>query len=469
MTKWALLVALTGCNWVFGLDETVPADDEGLVNGTYHVHWGENIASGEPVVRDGVYAADELVGEVVLDDGTRRDVTIRGDGTFSFPTARAGQAYSLTFRSPAGRTTYQLAATNLALVDRVAGRRDRELVRPGTVLEVDVANRPPSTLTYREEIMTTGVWTRTQVSDQMPIRYDFATAVPATAPVGLIDGARSDDAYYIYFDRAGTYSRVVASARARGTLVNGQGGTLTATAAPLAADLCTQLALPSKQERDRLFGLLGNATSSLAVWAIAAAPAPELASIAQLPVAYAAGSVDDADVSSMVMYGNPFIGGVRVVQFGVVANTPEGDFASVVAHVPVQADCTTPTAIDAGVVAVPSALALTGTQIRMKGQFVTIDRSAPVYVSWLSSSGHADDTIVTLYEVVDTVGVLGQAIVTTGGHVTIDSADLEMGHTYFIIIQHRDGIPGAGSGDYSTVADAPAVGVYQSPTFTIAN
>jgi hypothetical protein len=159
-----------------------------------------------------------------------------------------------------------------------------------------------------------------------------------------------------------------------------------------------------------------------------------------------------------------------VVQFGVVANTPEGDFASVVAHVPVQADCTTPTSIDTGVVTVPYAVALTGTRLTMKGQFVPITRGGSVIVSWLSSTtGAYDDTVLTLFEVVDTVGVVKQTFVTNGGDVTIDSADLEMGHTYFMTLQHRGGMPGAGSGHYDVVSDAAAFGVYQSPTFTIAN
>lgn len=470
MIRCTWLLALAGCNQLFGLEETVPAQDRGLVTGVYKVRWAENDASGASTIRDGVYAPGELTGDVELDDGTRRDVTVRGDGTFSFSTASEGQAYSLTFRSVHGRTTYQLAAPDLVLVDRVAARRDRQLVPPSTELVYQVTNRPLATLTSREEIMTTGIWTREQVTNDIPIRYDWGSVVAQSAPLGLLDGSKNDDAYYTFIDRTTTYNRIVSTARARATLTGGQSTTLTAAAAPLAPTLCTEIAIQSRQERDRLFALSPNTSSALALWAIHATPSAELGFTATLPLAFSLGSVDDADITDTIDYGNPFPGGARILELGVVATRPEGDFTSVTVHVPVEADCTTTTIIPAGMVAVPTSLALAHSALVTKDQFVAIDRSAPVAVTWeTSETGVADDAVVTLFEVVDTVGVVVQTIFTSGTRALFDPADLEMGRKYYVHVRLQSGVTGGAVGHYDVLDDTQAYGATQSPTFTVAN
>lgn len=470
MIRCACLLALVGCNQLFGLEETVPAQDRGVVTGVYKVRWAENDASGAATIRDGVYALGELTGEVELDDGSRRDVTVRGDGTFSFPTATEGQAYSLTFRSVHGRTTIQLDAPTLVLVDRVAARRDRQLVPPSTELVYDVTNRPPATLTCREEIMTTGIWTRQQVTNDTPIRYDWGSVAAQSPPLGLLDGTKNDDAYYAFIDRTTTYNRIVASARARSTLSGGQSTTLTAAATLLAPALCTKIAVQSRQERDRLFALTPNASSALALWAIHATPSAELGFTATLPLAFSLGSVDDADIADTIDYGNPFPGGARILELGVIATRPEGDFTSVTVHIPVEADCTTTTTIPAGMVAVPTSLAIADSALVTKDQFVTIDRGAPVEVTWQTSeTGVADDAIVTLFEVIDTVGVVQHTIYTAGSRALLDPADLEMGRKYYVNVRLRSGVPGGAAGHHDILDDTQAVGAMQSPTFTIAN
>lgn len=59
MKRAALPLGLCGCNQVFGLAETVPVQDRGMVTGVYRLHWAENDVSGAPAVREGVYGVDE--------------------------------------------------------------------------------------------------------------------------------------------------------------------------------------------------------------------------------------------------------------------------------------------------------------------------------------------------------------------------------------------------------------------------
>jgi hypothetical protein len=470
LSRGALLVALAGCNQIFGLDETVPSQDRGMVTGVYKLRWAENDLAGAATVRDGVHAPGELTAEVELDDGTRRDVTIRGDGTFSFPTATPGQAYSLSVRSGYGHNTFQLDATDLVLVDRIAARRDRQLVPPNTELVYEVADRPLPTLTGREEIMTTGIWTRAQVTNDIPIRYSWGSAVAQSQPLGLLDGARNDDAYYVFIDRATTYNRIMSAARARATLVGGQSTTVMGTAMNVAPTLCTRIDVGSRQERDRLYGLFSNASSALALWTIHATPSAELGFTATLPLAFSLSSDDAADVTASIDYGNPFPGGARILDLALVVTRSEGDFSAVTVHVPVAADCATTTTIAPGVVAVPTAIEIAGSVLGKKDQFVTIDRGAPVPMTWqVSADGTHQDAVVKLFELVDTVGVLKQTIYTAGTQALLDPRNLEMGRKYFVHVQLRSGIPGAANGHYDVVEDAQANGDMLSVTFTVAN
>src|SRR6185312_1347478 len=104
---------------------------------------------------------------------------------------------------------------------------------------------------------------------------------------------------------------------------------MTGTAALLAPTLCTRIDIKSRQERDRLFALSPNANAALALWTIYATPSAEFGLVAGLPLASALASIDDADVSDLISYGNPFPGGARILELVIVATRPEGDFTAV--------------------------------------------------------------------------------------------------------------------------------------------
>src|SRR5262245_39248675 len=169
----AIIFVSLGCNQVFGLDETVPAADRGMVTGVYKLRVIENQSDGTPLVMDQPYPLDQLEADVELDDGTRRAVVLRADGSFAFTTATIGQRYSITFITTYSRRTYQNDATNLVLIERIAGRIDRQLVPTGTVLEYDVPNRPTATATSEEEVQSTGIWARKKLTPPPgPLTFD---------------------------------------------------------------------------------------------------------------------------------------------------------------------------------------------------------------------------------------------------------------------------------------------------------
>lgn len=102
---------------------------------------------------------------------------------------------------------------------------------------------------------------------------------------------------------------------------------------------------------------------------------------------------------------------------------------------PVHADCATPTSITAGALAMPTAIEVAASELATLDQFVTIDRSARVPVGWrVSDTGAFDDAVVTLSEIVDTVGVVRQSVYTTGDRVYVDPADLETSRTYIVTV-----------------------------------
>ena len=468
---WLIAALLAGCNQLYGLDETVPYEDRGTVTGVYKLRWAENEASGAPVVREGAYSVDELTADVELDDGTRRDVALASDGTFSFTTASAGQAYALTFQTTYSRITYQLSAQDLVLVDRVAARRDRELVPRNTELIYQLTNRPAMTLTSREEIMTTGVWTRRQIIANQPIRYDWATAERQSIPLGLLDASKFDDAYYVFFDRVPTNYRIMASAKARGSLVGGQANTLSAGAATTLTDSrCAHVEVQSQQEAARISALFPDAASTLAFWILNATPSQEFAQVAALPVAFGLSNAAGADVATDVDYGSPIPGGVIALDFALGVSRPGMAGVSVQTSVPLAGDCPTTTRFIAGEVSLPTTVSVAGTAITDQDQFVTIDRSRPVPVMWESSAGRVDAAGVTLIEVVDDNTTIARSTyLTTGTSVLIPVAELDRGRRYSLLVRLTAGVPGAAIGHFDRLDETVSTGTFLSTSFTVAN
>lgn len=469
--KRLCLLALVGCNQLLGLDQTAPIADEGRVTGVYLLRSIENQPDGTPVVMTEPYARGALEVDVELDDGTPRDVALADDGSFSFTTATVGQRYSLTFRSRYSSRTYQHDATNLVLVERVAGRADRQLVPANTFIDYSLTNRPLST-TAIEEIQSTGIWARVGVTGVLGPKVDWATAITQTEPLGLLDAARNDVAYYVQYDVQGTYYRAMSSARAPATLIGGQTTTVMATAAPVAADMCTRVQWDAPRELERVTSSIDDEVSTLAVWSIVATPSADLAAVAKLPLALSSAGVMTA-VDDMVSYGNPYFAGTRSAELAAIVYRTTAQWITLAVSTPVAPDCTTPTILPVGETPFPLTMQLAGTMLDRADQIVAIDRSSAARVTWqASATGHVDDAALVLHEVVAVPGgtfvsTLKAIVYTTAAEATLDPALLESGHKYVLVLTLRGGLPGASIGDYDHIAATLPVGGLQSLPFRV--
>lgn len=465
------LLALVGCNDLLGLVKTAPIGDEGRVTGVYLLRSIENQPDGTPVVMTGPYARGALEVDVELDDGTSRDVTLADDGSFSFTTATIAQRYSLTFRSRYSSRTYQHDAANLTLVERVAGRADRQLVPTNTFIDYALTNRPVST-TAIEEIQSTGIWARVGVTGLLGPNVDWAKAVTQTEPLGMLDAARNDVAYYVQYDVQGTYYRPMWSARASVTLQGGQTTTVTATAAPVAVDMCTRLQWDAPRELERITSSIDDEVNTTAVWNIVATPSDDLATTAKLPLALSNGGVLTA-VDDMVSYGNPYSVGTRRAELSAIVSRNTAQWISLAVTTPVEADCTTPTILPVGEIQYALSMQVADSVLDSADQIVAIDRSAPVRVTWqASATGRADDASLVLYEVVPTPGglfvmTLKAIVYTTAAEATLDPALLESGHKYALIVTLRGGLPGASIGDYDQLSTTLLAGGLHSLPFRV--
>ena len=469
--KHLWLLALLGCNQLLGLDQTAPIADEGSVTGVHLLRSIVNQPDGTPVVMTTPFARGALEVDVELDDGTRRDVTLADDGTFSFTTATVGQRYSLTFRSRYSSRTYQHDATNLVLIERVAGRADRQLVPANTFIEYALTNRPISP-TAIEEIQSTGIWARVDITALAGGMVDWSTASPQTEPLGLLDAAHNDVAYYVQYDVQGAYYRAMWSARAPVTLLGGQTTIVPGTAVAVAADMCTRVQWDAPRELERVTSSIDDETSTVAVWGIAATPLADLATTARLPLAFANGTVQ-APVDEMVSYGNPYFPGARSADLATIVYRTKAAWIVLAVAMPVAADCATPTVLPVGETPYALTMQLAGTVLDSTDQIVALDRSQPVRVTWQAApTGRADDALLLLREIVgvpggSSVSTLKAIVYTTAAEATLDSAMLESGHRYELNVTLRGGLPGASTGDYDHLAPTLTAGSLMSLPFRI--
>lgn len=462
----AVLLALTGCDLVFGLgDPGAPDAPPGSMEVRVElIRRGiRNDASGAPVLESAPFRLPVEV--ITFADGTSPPVTSDPAGFLTFTRRTADEAYRVELSDEAGGIEIQTTAADLRFSVPEYGRLERVEATPDTVIEIAIASAMSDGAL---RLMSTGVWTQTDVDPGS--KLDWSTTSAFTSPPGLLQASAGDHAYAVEAaqlgDPAAPYRAISAMCELAPALEMTSGGSHAAgcTLTPVPPSACIRVEAPLASEDARLLGALAAPDlypQAGSLWAILAAPAPSLSPRAGLELAVATAS-PARDWSADIHHPRPFPGhAIRLTSassrirsvtrngaqpIGIAAITYETETPA--------ADCTTPSRIG-GTTAIPGGFVLDGSAL---GEDASISLSgAPrVTLRWSHAAAGAADYHVVFLDEVTTVtsgGVLTTAVVPRRLYVTttlsadIDSGLLEADRAYMIGVLAVRGLPGAASGD----------------------
>lgn len=475
-----VLIVASGCDLVF-LDRPAPPGTDApitepsVVTGRHVRRTVVNDATYLPIALD--VPLTDTAWTVVLDDGTRPEVTMEPDGRFSFERRSAAQGYRLS----AGGTEYQLAASQLELVGRYWGRVDRDLAPPGTTLTYEVSNVTPEV--GSAFVQTTGLWTQTKSPGlATPFTIEWDKAGSLWAGRGLLRTDRYDRAYYTLHDYVNPYHAIVGYRIDDVTLASSQDTHVEGPISFPPRDLCIRIAGAQKTEMDRLIGAgHGDLADFVAYWAVYAVPRLDVGPDVGLSIAYATlGGASIANTLEDVHALNPFNGHALVVGTTVYVQRsvtgPGAASSALLTHesvhwAPATEGCAAPSTVG-GRVAVPLAPSLDSRALMTDDTAISIDRSALVPLTWSLTSGAVDRYRIRLLEIgVGTMGETTFAVrggwVTVSPGVAIDPALLETDRTYVFSVTAELGFPGAAVGDFGTIGYPHGHVTIHTPTFRI--
>jgi hypothetical protein len=469
----AVLVACAagaGCDSLFGIasippnqpaDARTAADDLGKVQGQYLQLWAENDALGMATEMQREFPANQLTAIATLDDGSPRAVTIDDTG-FSFTTPQMGDHYSLQFAAPSQVRTFDLSATALVLVERTTKRPSDTAAPPNTVLALNINGRHFEN-SAKEEVVTTGTWSRHQVGPSDPIQVDCAKPDPTTGAV--IDMLSPHDAAYYTSTQpaSGGYVHLVYYAQIHDvTTVAGMTATVpTLPIAPQAvsATSCTIVATHASDEAQRELTAVGGGTTIVG-WAVGANPGLQTALFTELPLA---NGIGESQVPAM--YGNPY--GLTHIDVVAASSASNGQGAtSTVSSIALAHDCSSATDIPAGQIALVSNVSLGGVALATSGQLVTLPVSSTIDIAFdVSADGDANYFTVELDQFVGASFTAVDEIVTTDHVVHVPATHLLTTSSYMIRVSASLGYPHVAEADFLTATEDAALSLYTTPKF----
>ncbi len=484
------LVAVTACDKVFEIGDPKQEDaatGTQLVTGSYKLRFTVNAADFTPMVGEEAYAASQLTMSVRLDDGSTPPVLVHDDGTFSFPRASATQAYSITVGSPVQTIEYQLATSQLLLVERSFGRPDPNPVTSPTPIQFALGSGvvPGSVI-----IGSTGMWTFTGTSEVNTgtFAFDWSTSSPVSSQLGLLRGDLNDRLYFIDVTGYTGYTAINAYSTFAVTQTNGMTSTVSGSAPSAAThDLCTHVVALRTEALSRLKTAIPDFTTSTEDdWFLFADPAATSVGPSGGPWVAAATeatptAATDADLDASyinVFPGTTLLGSMGNVVYSTVhlgTATP----LSIAAGGRLWRQPLTPgsTCVTSGVVlqstiAIASKPSLGGVVLDTDDKVVSIDPTNPAAVTWTeAASGTVTHTVVVLFEITNDSGATGMhlvhRVVTLGTSVTLDPSLLVAGHTYMLSIVNAVEFPNATTGDFDTIAYPVANSTTLSRSFTV--
>jgi hypothetical protein len=465
--RCAWMLVLCSCQQLLGLDEpgALATDAAPAAHGRVYVI--EPFNDAQHVASERVRPFHSASGVILSSGGANVPFAIDSDGRFDFVADHV--PYRMLLVLDGIPTEITSSSMSLDLGIRMTHRYDAVTAAPGTVLNVKLSGVAPGGAPYVE---TTGVWRfliRTSGSDT-----DFLIAWPAG--LQLLDGMAGDRAYATWFEpyEAPNFG-ITRVCPADVTMRDGMTTTMTCTLTPVPRSRCVQLVANVATEDARVANALTGqppATQTGAGWSINAVPAQDPALANRLLLAASLGTPSNVDIKED--YVAPFPGhdaaaAMTVTRLrSVKVGTASYDLGLVTDHVmKAPADCSIPIKLESRV-AIPTAFSLDGTLLQQDG-FQVVAGASPHQVSWsVLPGGQVDYFAVSLLDL--TRGATTAYWYTTGTQITIDAPLLVIDHTYALRGIAVTGVPGAATGDFTTIAYPSgmyATAVRESPTFVV--
>ena len=396
----------------------------------------------------------------------------------------AGESYSLQIVSPVATVEYQLAATNLQLIERSFGRPDPNPVTSPTIIHFQLGAAPGSPV-----IGSTGMWTYTGVAAPNTGTFDFDwhTATPINSQLGLLRGDLYDRLYFIDLGGYTGFTAIYAVSQYSLTQTNGVAATIAGAPPTLVThNLCTNVvALRSEAVAHLRAAIPDFTTATYDDWFIYVTPSLAVGPASGTWIAGASEASPTTPTDSVldVDYMNPFPGTIALGSMGyLVYSTIQLGSATPLSiaaggrmwqQLAPGTTCPTSKVLLQDTIAIPSKATLGGVLLDTDNTVVTLDLTGPVPVTWTeASAGAVSQTLIVLYEVTNDAGKTAlhdrhHTIVAGATAATLDPALLLPGHTYIITIVNGLEFANAASGDFDTITFPVANVNVPSRTFTV--
>jgi hypothetical protein len=455
MRRLVTLVALAGCDQVFGLDRPdpdAPGAGELRVIGHHGVQVIEPDGLGGYLPGRDQALPTEV--SVVLDDGTAPAVTIADDLSFSFPVAFEGQGYRLRYTpyAAAAPLTFVGSASEVFLFAPLFGRLERDPIPAGTRLTVNVPPTIQQALTFSTGLRTQALANQTPTL-LITFTLDWSMVASLSGPAGLPSAAAHDTFYFADYRLVGGVGAYFAIDHIGSKPLTLQGGTTTtltlSTQSP-ALGRCVRLTAGRAAEQTRLAAALAMPATTVSAWAIEATPNPTVSPLGGILLAYE-NTTASSDFTEDVAYANPLLGERQVVRLAASAQqtVSAGIFVTAItehwAPLPVTTMCDAESAVTiGGTVAI-------ATRIEIDGQLAQGDVTITDGRVTFDAIGGAEDFHIV--EVVESDGTTVVASYLTADRaVTLDAGQLQPRSSYLLRVVTYQGYPDGRIGDTRTVA-----------------
>ncbi|MBL9018603.1 MAG: hypothetical protein JNL83_30735 [Myxococcales bacterium] len=468
MTRAAValpLVALAGCDAVFGLDRDRARDAMGapvVVSGRIT----QKYLHGDPglvLVAETVPLAQSEAPTAVVGGKPAELGWSASEGIFTF-TANEGEPYRLLYAN----TEYQLTAPTL-MIDRVIpGRPDAIAPQPGTVLRMTPTSPLPAGANVF--VMSTGIFSVTKPNTVSPSELSLAWDSAAfRGTPSLLDAAKHDAAYLVTFaDDAAGYEVMTSYVRLSVTLAQGQTTTVSGPVSPVLRDRCVTVdPAPVESELERVHAAFPALRNGEASWTLFQAARPELG----VPVAYTVASDRALLGAADVQYGVPFPSFGPVMTYTAQAWSSGGalDPTAYVTYLQ-QLDTSGPCRVQPPPtgVAIPTGPRLAGVAIA-EDVTIGVPASEDAVLTWKETPGSLPSTSyrVSVFEIDGAAATLKRDIRTAAPRAVIASELLHDGGRYRLEIVAGNGLPGFAAGEVTRQHSSYGAGILRTGVFEV--
>ena len=479
----APLVAATGCNWVFGLEQTVFTDAPGSElppSSRTALVWaiattdGNLVAGVDPVLEYKAIGSETLRPKqpiiMVGDDNGLATATYKlDDGTFEIPFALRDSQHRVVYTLPDESIAHEVqwARTGAILVVPRTSRYEAPLAPTGSGYTITPMGLMPSTTLVAPALVTSGVFTYSnegvdfmQSGSSITFRY-AQEGMPVTQPFGAPQSGLGDWVLLTEWVGNGPTSNVAAYAKTQVDLVMGAMSmptpepAWTTTTRQLIAGCGGPDCLPSAQlnpAQNRLVAVFGGTTATRFLYGVS--PSTDLPgflpgvapTFVERPLILPFVESNINVVSVTLADPSDGLGLERVVALRI-SSTRTVNGANLVSSIQAITNVLTSPLQFSAPLAVNVQFGSTNLSTPNDGEIITVG-SGMQKLQFAPDTGNADDYTITLFELTGSALAPVRYYHVIAPEVKIDTSLLVSGRHYVFAITARTGLPGAASGDY---------------------